>query len=162
MTKTDQHPVSTYNRAIIGPPLKRHPDDVLLAQVWMLADPCADPRIFARVVQARLPENSSNNVFVFFCPQLLQFYSGLSMVYFKEIYNFTIPELKIENTTLNLIKNKQNQCKFWYHRRLLLLSQPPSPALRLLLLKKFGSKSLNYWNISENCIWDNMGVEGPR
>ena len=55
----------------------------------MLADPCADPRIFARVVQARLPENSSNNVFVFFCPHLLQFYSGLSMVYFKEIYNFT-------------------------------------------------------------------------
>ena len=55
----------------------------------MLADPCADPRFFARVVQARLPENSSNNVFVFFCPQLLQFYSGLSMVYFKEIYNFT-------------------------------------------------------------------------
>ena len=55
----------------------------------MLADPCADPRIFARVVEARLPENSSNNVFVFFCPQLLQFYSGLSMVYFKEIYNFT-------------------------------------------------------------------------
>ena len=57
----------------------------------MLADPCADPRILARVVQARLPENSSNNVFVlnFFCPQLLQFYSGLSMVYFKEIYNFT-------------------------------------------------------------------------
>ena len=55
----------------------------------MLADPCADPRIFARVVQARLPENSSNNVFVCFCPQLLQFYSGLSMVYFKEIYNFT-------------------------------------------------------------------------
>ena len=55
----------------------------------MLADPCADPRIFARVVQARLPENSSSNVFVFFCPQLLQFYSGLSMVYFKEIYNFT-------------------------------------------------------------------------
>ena len=55
----------------------------------MLADPCADPRIFARVVQARLPENNSNDVFVFFCPQLLQFYSGLSMVYFKEIYNFT-------------------------------------------------------------------------
>ena len=51
----------------------------------MLADPCADPRILTRVV----PENSSNNVFVFFCPQLLQFYSGLSMVYFKEIYNFT-------------------------------------------------------------------------
>ena len=32
----------------------------------MLADPCGDPIIFARVVQARLPENSSNNVFVFF------------------------------------------------------------------------------------------------
>ena len=38
----------------------------------MLADPCADPKIFARVVQARLPENSSNNVFVFF---VLNFYS---------------------------------------------------------------------------------------
>ena len=25
----------------------------------------------------------------FFCPQLLQFYSGLSMLYFKENYNFT-------------------------------------------------------------------------
>ena len=25
----------------------------------------------------------------FFCPQLLQFYSGLSMVYFKENYNLT-------------------------------------------------------------------------
>ena len=51
----------------------------------MLADPCGDPRIFARVV----PENSSNNLFVFFCPQLFHFFSGLSMVYFKEIYNFT-------------------------------------------------------------------------
>ena len=56
----------------------------------MLADPCADPGIFARMVQARLPENSSDNGFcLFFCPQLLQFYSGLSMVYFKENYNFT-------------------------------------------------------------------------
>ena len=62
-----------------------------------------------------------------------------------------------------IIKNKQIQRKFWYHRRLLLFSQPFSPALRLMLLKKFGSKSLNYhWNISKNCIWDNMGVEGPR
>ena len=52
----------------------------------MLTDPCADPEIFARVAQARLPENSSDNVF---CPQLLQLYSGLSMVYFKENYNFT-------------------------------------------------------------------------
>ena len=55
----------------------------------MLTDPCADPGFFARVVQARLPENSSDNVFCLFCPQLLQFYSGLSMVYFKENYNFT-------------------------------------------------------------------------
>ena len=55
----------------------------------MLADPCADPGIFARVVQARLPENSSDNSFCLFCPQLSQFYSGLSMVYFKENYNFT-------------------------------------------------------------------------
>ena len=31
----------------------------------MLADPCADPGIFARGVQARLPENISDNVFFF-------------------------------------------------------------------------------------------------
>ena len=56
----------------------------------MLADPCTDPGIFARVVQARLPQKTAlTTVFVFFCPQLLQFYSGLSMVYFKENYNFT-------------------------------------------------------------------------
>ena len=55
----------------------------------MLTDPCADPGIFARVVQARLPENSSDNLFCLFCPQLLQFYSSLLMVYFKENYNFT-------------------------------------------------------------------------
>ena len=55
----------------------------------MLTDPCADPGIFAKVVQARLPENSSDNVFCLFCPRLLQFYRCLSMVYFKENYNFT-------------------------------------------------------------------------
>ena len=55
----------------------------------MLADPCADPGIFARGVQARLPENSSDNFFFLFCPQLLLFYSGLLMVYFKENYNLT-------------------------------------------------------------------------
>ena len=55
----------------------------------MLTDPCTDPGIFARGAQARLPENSSDNVFCLFCPQLLQFYTGLSMVYFKENYNFT-------------------------------------------------------------------------
>ena len=31
----------------------------------MLADPCADPGFFARVVQAPLPENSSDNVLSF-------------------------------------------------------------------------------------------------
>ena len=45
----------------------------------MPADPCANPGIFARVVQARLPENSSDNGFCLF----------FSMVYFKENYNFT-------------------------------------------------------------------------
>ena len=55
----------------------------------MLADPYADQGIFARVVQARLPEDSSDNGFCLFCPQLLQFYSSSSMVYFKENYNFT-------------------------------------------------------------------------
>ena len=39
----------------------------------MLTDPCADPGIFARVVQAQLPENSSDNVFCLFCPQLYSF-----------------------------------------------------------------------------------------
>ena len=39
----------------------------------MLADPCADPGIFARMVQARLPENSSDNGFLFFF--VLNFYS---------------------------------------------------------------------------------------
>ena len=38
----------------------------------MLADPCADPGIFARVVEARLPENSSDNGFCLF---VLNFYS---------------------------------------------------------------------------------------
>ena len=49
---------------------------------------CADPEFIARGggVQARLPEYSSD---AFFIPQLiLQFYSELSMVYFKENYNF--------------------------------------------------------------------------
>ena len=58
----------------------------------MLADPCADQGIFARGVQARLPENSSDNVFFLFifCPQLLLYYSGLLMFFFfKENYNFT-------------------------------------------------------------------------
>ena len=32
----------------------------------MLADPCADPGVFARGVQARLTENNSDNFFFFF------------------------------------------------------------------------------------------------
>ena len=40
----------------------------------MLADPCAVPGIFARVVQARLPENSSDNGFCLFF-FVLNFYS---------------------------------------------------------------------------------------
>ena len=39
----------------------------------MLTDPCADPGVFARVVQARLPENSFVNVFLSFF--VLNFYS---------------------------------------------------------------------------------------
>ena len=38
----------------------------------MLADPCADPGIFARMVQVLLPENSSDNGFCLF---VLNFYS---------------------------------------------------------------------------------------
>ena len=37
----------------------------------MLADPCADPGIFGRGVQAPLPEHSSDNVFFLF---VLNFY----------------------------------------------------------------------------------------
>ena len=62
----------------------------------MLADPCADPGIFARGVQARLPENSSDSV-CFFCPQLLLFYSDLLMVYFKESYNFSEVEKGVQH-----------------------------------------------------------------
>ena len=54
---------------------------------------CADPGIFARWVHARLPENSPDNVvfgLVCFFQLILQFYSGLSMVYFKENYNFSV------------------------------------------------------------------------
>ena len=55
----------------------------------MLADPCADPGIFAGWSRPDCQKTALTTVFVFFCPQLLQFYSGLSMVYFKENYNFT-------------------------------------------------------------------------
>ena len=39
----------------------------------MLADPCVDPGIFASLVQALLPENSSDNGFCLFF--VLNFYS---------------------------------------------------------------------------------------
>ena len=55
----------------------------------MLTDPCADPGIFARVVQARLPENSSDNVFCLFLSSTFTVLQWLIMVYFKENYNFT-------------------------------------------------------------------------
>ena len=58
----------------------------------MLADSCADPGIIARVVQARLPENSSDNGFCLFLSStftVLHWLINLSMVYFKENYNFT-------------------------------------------------------------------------
>ena len=45
-------------------------------------------RNFCQGVQARLPENSSDNIF-FLSPQfILQFYNDLSMVYLTENYNF--------------------------------------------------------------------------
>ena len=46
-------------------------------------------RNFARGVQARLPENSSQGFFLFSPQPILHFYRGLSMVYFKENYKFT-------------------------------------------------------------------------
>ena len=55
----------------------------------MLADPCTDPGIFARVVQARLPENSSNNGFCLFFLNFYSFTVALQCFFFKENYNFT-------------------------------------------------------------------------
>ena len=55
----------------------------------MLADPCADPRIFARGVQARLQENSSDKVFFSFLSStftVLQWFINGS---FQSNYNFT-------------------------------------------------------------------------
>ena len=58
--------------------------------IWLsTSNTCAGPGIFARGAQARLPENSSDNVFFFRSPQLiLQFYGGLSMIYLKETIIF--------------------------------------------------------------------------
>ena len=55
----------------------------------MLADPCADPGIFARVVQARLPENSSDNGFVFFLSSTFTVLQWLFNGLFQRNYNFT-------------------------------------------------------------------------
>ena len=55
----------------------------------MLTDPCEDPGIFARVVQARLPENSSDNVFCLLSFFVLNFYS------FTVAYQWFIPKKTI-------------------------------------------------------------------
>ena len=57
----------------------------------MLADPCADPGIFARGVQARLPENSSDNVcFIYFLSSTFTVLQWINNgFFFKENYNFT-------------------------------------------------------------------------
>ena len=55
----------------------------------MLADSCADPGIFARVVQAPLPENSSDNVFCLFLSSTFTVLQWLINGLFKKNYNFT-------------------------------------------------------------------------
>ena len=50
---------------------------------------CTDPGLLPEGVQARLPENSSDD---FFSPQFKHFYSGLSMFYLIEIIIFQISE----------------------------------------------------------------------
>ena len=54
----------------------------------MLADPCADPGIFARVVQVRLPENSSDNGFCLF-------FFGLNFYSFTVAYQWFISKKTI-------------------------------------------------------------------
>ena len=55
----------------------------------MLADPYADPGIFARVVQARLPENSFDN--------------GFCLFFVLNFYNFTVAyQLFISEKTIIL------------------------------------------------------------
>ena len=60
-----------------------------MARVWRLADPCADPGFLPGVSRPDCQKTAPTTFFFFFCPQLLPFYSGLLMVYFKENYNFT-------------------------------------------------------------------------
>ena len=57
----------------------------------MLADPCADPGIFAGVSRLDCQKTALTTFVLFiFCPQLLLYYSGLLMgFFFKENYNFT-------------------------------------------------------------------------
>ena len=56
----------------------------------MLADPCTDPGIFASLVKALLPENSSDNGFCLFLSSTFTVLQWLfTKVYFKENYNFT-------------------------------------------------------------------------
>ena len=57
----------------------------------MLVDPCADPGIFARGGQARMPENSSDNFFFSFLSSTFTVLQWLinGVFFFKENYNFT-------------------------------------------------------------------------
>ena len=55
----------------------------------MLADSCTDPGFLQGVSRLDCQKTALTTFFFLFCPQLLLFYSGLLMVYFKENYNFT-------------------------------------------------------------------------
>ena len=61
---------------------------LVLLFMHIYLEPCAlNPGIFARGVQAQLPENSSDNVFFSFSPQLiLQFDRGVPMVISKKTF----------------------------------------------------------------------------
>ena len=61
-----------------------------MARVWMLADPCADPRMFARGSRPDwLPVNSSDNVFFSFL------YSTLTVLQFTVAYQWFISKKTI-------------------------------------------------------------------
>ena len=54
---------------------------------WLGRTACADPGIFTRGGGGSRPDCQKTALTTFFSPQLVK-YSGLSMVYFKENYNF--------------------------------------------------------------------------
>ena len=59
---------------------------ILLPPSTSLSSACADQGIFARGVQVRLPERSSDNFF--FCPTCFTVLQRVSNGYFKENYHF--------------------------------------------------------------------------